>query len=90
MAQTSLTGNSYWSRPSLTQALSHIEMFSDKYSSPMDREDMTDNEIEDPVPHEGEPYTQPADILDMYPEDAERLSNYLKANSIRKLVDVSE
>ena len=89
MAQTSLTVNSYWPRPSLTQALSHIEMFSDKYS-PMDRGDMSDDEIDDPVPHEGEPYTQPADILDMYPEDAERLSNYLKANYIRKFVDVSE
>ena len=90
LAKTSLTGNSYWPRPSITQALSNIEMISDKYSSPIEREDCSDDEIDDPVQHPGEPYTEPCDILDMHAEDANRMSNFLKANYIRRFIDVSQ
>ena len=64
-------------------------MLSDKYSAPYNRENCSDDEIEDPVQHSGEEYTEPSDILDMFPEDANRLSNFLKSNYVRRFIDVS-
>ena len=57
---------------------------------PIEREDCSDAKIDDPVQYPGEPYTEPCDILDMHAEDANRMSNFLKANYIRRFIDVSQ
>ena len=84
-SQTSLVGNSYWPRPSLEQTLSVLETMSSDFCQELERDDVSGDEIEEPVQHE-QPLTNTAENLDINDEDvALRMENFLKANYIRKL-----
>ena len=79
LSKISLSGNSCWPRPSLQQTLAALEMIPPEHSQDLDREDVSDDEIEDPKPNE-QPLTKTSVILDLNDEDvASRLENFLKA-----------
>ena len=89
-SKTSLSGNSLWPRPSLQQTMAALEMIPPEHSQDLDRQDVSDDEIEDPKPNE-QPLTKTSEILDLNDEDvASRLENFLKANYIRNFVDVGK
>ena len=67
-----------------------LEMIPPEHSQDLDRQDVSDDEIEDPKPNE-QPLTKTSEILDLNDEDvASRLEIFLKANYIRNFVDVGK